>query len=141
MTPACLLRRGLPASLHLIPLLVCALAVAIPARTEAAPVQCGLASWYQLTSRTASGERADPETLTAAHRSLPFGSLVTVVNRDNGRSVTLRVNDRGPFVKNRIIDVSRRAARELGFVDKGVTRVQVVAAGNAAYPAPKVDCP
>ncbi len=63
--------------------------------------------------------------LTAAHPSLPFGTRVRVTNLDNGRSVILRINDRGPFVKRRIIDVSRRAAEELGFVRKGTTRVRV----------------
>ncbi len=63
--------------------------------------------------------------LTAAHPSLPFGTRVRVTNLDNGRSVILRINDRGPFVKRRIIDVSRRAAEELGFVREGTTQVRV----------------
>lgn len=98
----------------------------------AALVQCGGASWYAMTSRTASGERASPDTMTAAHRSLPFGTRVRVTNLRNGRSVTLRVNDRGPFVGGRIIDVTRAAASKLGFVGAGVTRVRIEAAGTAS---------
>ncbi|WP_439530411.1 septal ring lytic transglycosylase RlpA family protein [Pannonibacter sp.] len=85
-----------------------------------------MASWYALTSRTASGERANPNMMTAAHRNLPFGSVVTVVNLDNGKSVKVRINDRGPFVKSRVIDVTRQAAKELGFLNRGVTRVKVI---------------
>ncbi|NBN65713.1 septal ring lytic transglycosylase RlpA family protein [Microvirga tunisiensis] len=93
---------------------------------HATPAQCGKASWYAMTSRTANGERANPNTLTAAHRSLPFGTVVTVVNLDNGKSVKVRINDRGPFVKSRVIDVTRQAAKELGFVNRGVARVKVI---------------
>ena len=63
--------------------------------------------------------------LTCAHRTLPFGTLVWVQNLDNGRSVTLRVNDRGPFVEGRILDVSRRAAEELGMMGPGTARVRI----------------
>jgi rare lipoprotein A len=88
----------------------------------------GVASWYggRFHGRqTASGETYDMYALTAAHRSLPFGTRVRVTNLDNGRSVVLRINDRGPFVKRRIIDVSRRAAEDLGFIRDGLTRVRV----------------
>ncbi len=88
----------------------------------------GVASWYGQGyhgRRTASGETFDMNALTAAHPSLPFGTRVRVTNLDNGRSVILRINDRGPFVKRRIIDVSRRAAEELGFVREGTTQVRV----------------
>ncbi|WP_417688637.1 septal ring lytic transglycosylase RlpA family protein [Roseibium sp.] len=88
-------------------------------------VQCGKASWYALTSRTASGEMADPASMTAAHRSLPFGSIVTVTNLRNGKSVSVRINDRGPFVKGRVIDVTKAAAIKLDFARQGVTRVAV----------------
>jgi peptidoglycan lytic transglycosylase len=87
--------------------------------------QCGKASWYKLRGMTASGERADPDQLTAAHRTLPFGSLVDVTNLSNGKSVTVRINDRGPYSKGRVIDVTLAAAKKLGFVNKGVTRVRV----------------
>lgn len=95
-----------------------------PAQADAFE-QCGKASWYKLGGRTASGETANPKGLTAAHRTLPFGTLVKVTNLANGKSVTVRINDRGPFAKGRVIDVTWAAARELGFVRKGITRVQV----------------
>ena len=69
--------------------------------------QVGHASWYALHSRTASGEMMNPSEMTAAHRSLPFGTKVLVENLTNGRSVVVRINDRGPFVGGRIIDVSK----------------------------------
>lgn len=65
--------------------------------------------------KTASGERANPNELTAAHRTLPFGTMVTVTNTKNGRSVTVRINDRGPFVHGRVIDLMPAAAQQLGF--------------------------
>ena len=76
--------------------------------------QSGGASWYGHGSRTASGERFNPGGMTAAHRSLPFGTRVKVVHRGTGRSVVVRINDRGPFVRGRIIDLSRGASRALG---------------------------
>ena len=90
----------------------------------------GVASWYGKSHhgrRTASGEAFDMNKLTASHRWLPFGTRITVTNLANGRSATLVVNDRGPYAKGRILDVSRRAARDLGFLDAGVTRVRVTA--------------
>jgi rare lipoprotein A len=79
--------------------------------------QSGVASVYSTESgsRTASGARLNPGAMTAAHRSLPFGSKVRVTNRRNGRSVVVTVNDRGPFVRGRIIDVTPAAAQALGF--------------------------
>lgn len=85
--------------------------------------RCGKASWYAMTGRTASGERANPNTFSAAHRSLPFGTRVRVKNLANGRTVTVRINDRGPFVRGRIIDISRAAAARLGILRRGVARV------------------
>jgi rare lipoprotein A len=73
----------------------------------------GIASVYS-DRQTASGEAMDPGALTAAHRTLPFGTEVTVINHDNGRSVVVRINDRGPFVRGRVIDLSPAAARALG---------------------------
>jgi len=93
------------------------------ANAQAAPAQCGGASWYALNSRTASGERMNPQEMTAAHRSLPFGTKIEVVNQRNGKSVIVRVNDRGPFVKGRVLDLSKRAARELGFIRAGHTKI------------------
>lgn len=86
----------------------------------------GLASWYGEKfqgRRTASGERFDMNALTAAHPSLPFGTRLTVRNPDNGREVMVRVNDRGPFAGDRIIDLSRAAAQTLGLLEAGVGTV------------------
>lgn len=88
-----------------------------------ASAQCGSASWYALTSKTASGERMNPEAMTAAHRSLPFGSKIKVVNQRNGREVVVRINDRGPFTKGRVLDLSRAAANKLGFISAGHTKI------------------
>ena len=96
-----------------------------------APAETGRASWYALPGRTASGERMDATALTAAHPSLPFGSRVKVANLDNGRVVVVRINDRGPFDKNRIIDLSKAAAKELGMIAAGVARVEVSPAQHA----------
>lgn len=92
-----------------------------PAKAE--PKQTGVASYYWQGRGTASGERFNPNALTAAHRSLPFGTKVRVTNLKNGREVVVRINDRGPFVRGRIIDVSRAAASELGFNGGGLTKV------------------
>ncbi len=95
----------------------------------------GRASWYGRRyhgRRTASGEIFDMNSATAAHLTLLIGTQVQVTNIENGRSVVLRINDRGPFVRRRIIDVSRHAARVLGFVQKGTARVRV----QLAQPAP-----
>jgi rare lipoprotein A len=91
-------------------------------------VEEGTASWYGPNFHgklTANGEAYDMNALTAAHRTLPMPSLVRVTNLRNGRAVVLRVNDRGPFAKDRVIDVSRRAAQLLGFQSQGTTRVRV----------------
>ena len=77
--------------------------------------------------RTANGEIYDMEKLTAAHRTLPFNTKVRVTNLSNGKSVVLRINDRGPFKSGRIIDVSLRAARDLGFISDGIVKVRVKA--------------
>ncbi|WP_181707624.1 septal ring lytic transglycosylase RlpA family protein [Chthonobacter rhizosphaerae] len=90
-----------------------------------AKTQCGKASWYAMHSRTASGERANPAAMVAAHRSLPFGTLVKVENLNNGKSVVVRINDRGPFIRGRVIDLSKGAAQKLGFVSRGVASVRV----------------
>lgn len=88
----------------------------------------GMASWYgpNFAGRlTASGERFDPDELTAAHPSLPFGSLVRVTNEDNGRSVVVRINDRGPYVDGRVIDLSEAAARALDMIGPGEAQVSL----------------
>jgi rare lipoprotein A len=90
---------------------------------QPAQAQCGKASWYALKSRTASGEMMNPSAMTAAHRSLKFGTKVRVTNKRNGKSVVVRINDRGPFVKGRVIDLSKAAARQLGFLSSGHTSI------------------
>ena len=87
--------------------------------------ESGIASVYGARGgKTASGERVNPAALTAAHRTLPFGTLVTVTNRSNGRNVEVRINDRGPFIRGRVIDLTPAAARALGF--SGLARVSMV---------------
>lgn len=97
--------------------------------------QVGHASWYALTSKTASGERMNPNALTAAHRSLPFGTKVLVENLSNGRSVVVRINDRGPFVGGRIIDLSKAAAAQIGMIGAGTAKVRVTTPGGGALKA------
>jgi rare lipoprotein A len=90
--------------------------------------ETGIASWYgdEFAGRlTANGEIFDPDVISAAHKTLPMPSVVRVINLDNGRALVVRINDRGPFVAGRIIDLSREAARVLGFQKKGIARVRV----------------
>ena len=87
--------------------------------------ETGHASWYAMRSRTASGERCNPGAFTAAHRTLPFGTRVKVENLKNGKTVIVRINDRGPFVGGRIIDLTRAAAHEIGLVATGTAKVRV----------------
>jgi rare lipoprotein A len=88
--------------------------VGLTAFQTGASAQCGTASWYHEGARTATGERYRPDGISAAHRTLPFGTKVRVENRRTGRSVIVRINDRGPFIRGRIIDLSRGAKRVLG---------------------------
>ncbi|MFP4588381.1 MAG: septal ring lytic transglycosylase RlpA family protein [Candidatus Bipolaricaulota bacterium] len=88
--------------------------------------QVGVASWYGPNfdgQPTASGEVFDMEAMTAAHKSLPFDTRVKVVDLETGREVEVKINDRGPFIEGRIIDLSRRAAEELGIIGRGTTKV------------------
>ena len=90
--------------------------------------ETGVASWYGEPfhgRNTASGEKYDMNDLTCAHPTLAFGTRLRVENLDNGRSITVRVNDRGPFKKERILDVSRKAAQELGMIGPGTARVRI----------------
>jgi len=105
-----------------------ALAVGVVAIPMAASAQSGIASVYS-GGRTASGERMSSGALTAAHRTLPFGTLVRVTNRSSGHSVVVRINDRGPFVRGRIIDVTPAAAHALGF--SGLANVTVDVLGRS----------
>jgi len=109
-----------------------------PMRVESPPVeaQVGVASYYAGSwhgRRTASGERFDMHELTAAHRTLPFGTRVRVTNLNNGREVIVRINDRGPWKKKRVIDVSYAAARKLGMIGPGTAKVRLdIVADSAA---------
>jgi len=88
----------------------------------------GIASWYGYPyhgRRTANGEIYDMEKLTAAHKTLPFGVWVEVRNKRNAKSVTVRINDRGPFIEGRIIDLSRAAARRIGLITPGTAPVRI----------------
>ena len=85
----------------------------------------GLASFYGSPQQTANGEQFNPRALTAAHRTLPFGTKVRVTNVRSGRTVTVRINDRGPFVPGRVIDLSQAAAEELGIVGRGLAKVKL----------------
>ncbi|CAL76008.1 conserved hypothetical protein; putative endoglucanase and lipoprotein domain [Bradyrhizobium sp. ORS 278] len=96
-----------------------------PSQSPLQTASSGLASYYSEGHKTASGERFDPSELTAAHRSLPFGTRLQVTNVRTGRSVVVRVNDRGPFVQGRVVDVSYSAAQALGMVNTGVAPVKV----------------
>ena len=100
-------------------------AVSLTSLSSVASAQIGRASWYALTSKTANGERCDPNALTAAHPSLPFNTKVKVENLKNGKSVVVRINDRGPFVGGRIIDLTKAAAHKLGFVSAGTAKVRL----------------
>lgn len=101
--------------------------VAIPITASA---QTGIASIYS-GGRTADGEHARASGLTAAHRSLPFGTMVRVTNQRTGRSVVVRINDRGPFVRGRIIDLTPAAARAIGF--SGLAHVDVTVIGHGEH--------
>ena len=119
--------------------LIATLAIAIVASgtvlggtVDASAKQCGKASWYgpKFHGRTtANGEQFNQNAMTAAHKGLRFGSKVRVTNQLNGKSLTLRINDRGPFVKGRIIDVSKAAAGQLGFRRRGHAPVCVSVIG------------
>jgi rare lipoprotein A len=111
------------------------LVLSVAATAFADPELQGLASWYggKFHGRlTSSGEVFDTSELTAAHRTLPFGTMVRVTNLDNGKAVIVKINDRGPFVEGRIIDLSMAAAEEIGSVGQGVARVSLQIVGFAA---------
>jgi rare lipoprotein A len=102
----------------------------LPAAAKVAPghTENGIASYYHDRfhgRKTANGERFDQGAYTAAHKTLPLGSTVRVTRTDTGKSIVVRINDRGPFITGRIIDLSRRAARDLGMIEKGLVKVKV----------------
>ncbi len=96
-----------------------------PAPVQASCAQEGMASWYYAVGRTAAGERLQPREMIAAHRTLPMGTFVRVTAVDSGRTIVVRIGDRGPFAKGRIIDLSRAAAEQLGMRGEGVARVRL----------------
>ena len=101
-------------------------------------VQIGISSYYGKEfhkKRTASGQIFDMHKISAAHKTLPLGTKIRVTNLKNGRSLTMTITDRGPFVKGRILDVSYKAAKKLGFVNQGTTkvRIDVLRLGNNKY--------
>ena len=107
--------------------------IPVPDRFEIANAFSGKASWYGPGfhgRRTASGEIFNQNALTAAHRNLRFGTRVKVTNLINGRSITVRINDRGPYSKSRVIDLSAAAARSLGLIKSGVAPVKVTVLGR-----------
>ncbi|MCS6951845.1 MAG: septal ring lytic transglycosylase RlpA family protein [Bryobacterales bacterium] len=131
-------RRSLGAALAAL-LAACARKKRPPVPAAPAPgwTETGIASWYGRPyhgRRTASGEIYDMEQLTAAHRTLPFGTWVHVRNLDNRRAVVVRINDRGPFVEGRIVDLSRAAARRLAMIGPGTARVRLEVIAPAAPP-------
>lgn len=87
--------------------------------------QTGTASWYTEGTKTASGERYNPSAMTAAHRTLPMGTIVEVQNLSTGRCVKVRISDRGPYCKGRIIDVSKAAAQQLKMIQSGTAKVKI----------------
>ncbi|MDW5318164.1 septal ring lytic transglycosylase RlpA family protein [Rhizobium sp. PL01] len=99
---------------------------AAPGQAKTTPAKagnCGGASWYALTSRTASGERMNASYLTAAHRNLRFGTKVAVTNKRNGKTVVVRINDRGPFIRGRVLDLSKAAASHIGMISSGTASI------------------
>jgi rare lipoprotein A len=105
---------------------ICGAAALFIAASTGAMAESGIASVYAYSgSKTASGERANPAGLTAAHRTLAFGTHVRVTNRRNGHSVTVRINDRGPFLRGRVIDITPAGARALGFSDLAPVQLEL----------------
>lgn len=118
----------------------CVLAMAL-GEPAFALTQCGEASWYDHAGRrSASGGTVDPATLTAAHRTIAFGSKVSVENLENGRSVVVTIDDRGPFTDGRIIDVSRAAAEQLDIIHDGVAQVRISTIETKVKKASAKDC-
>lgn len=131
------LRRVLTAAVALSLIVACGIRRPKVGDGPKGPVQRGKASWYGKPFHgraTASGEIYDMHGLSAAHRALPLGTLVRVTHLGNGRSVTVKVNDRGPFVRGRIIDLSRGAAEAIGMVIEGVAGVEVRVVRDAPDP-------
>jgi rare lipoprotein A len=119
----------LPAAL----LLVVQAAVSTPASAAVhskATAKFGVASYYGEPQRLASGGQFNPNAMTAAHRTLPFGTRVRVTNLGNGRSVDVRINDRGPYIAGRVIDLSKAAAGVIGMTAQGTARIRMTVIGR-----------
>ena len=130
MLAASCAERKVPTAPQVAPPSAAATAVppALPVPAKRIYRETGTASWYGREAHgktTASGEVFDMNDMSAAHRTLPLGTVIRVTNLDNYRSVTVKVNDRGPFVKNRIIELSYGAAKELGFIAQGTAQVKI----------------
>ncbi|MDF1554706.1 MAG: septal ring lytic transglycosylase RlpA family protein [Deferrisomatales bacterium] len=117
----------------------------VPLHTATGYTEVGRASWYGPGfhgEKTANGETYDMHARTAAHKLLPLGTVVEITDLDSGRTVTARINDRGPFVDGRIIDLSKTLAADLDMLDRGTARVRVTAvAGPGGVPPPRQDLP
>lgn len=125
----------------LVPMLILLFLQPVLSASEQTPYESGFASWYGgkfQGRKTASGEIFDTNLLTAAHKTLPFGTVVKVTNLENGKTVVVRINDRGPFVEGRIIDLSQAAAEEIGMLGAGVARVnlEIVFKSTPQYSGP-----
>ena len=103
----------------------CCFAALVAFAPSAADAQTGIASWYKMGRVTANGERFKPMGFTAAHRTLKFGTQVRVTNLKTGHSVVVRINDRGPFIRGRIIDLAQGAAQAIGLNRTGTAKVKV----------------
>ena len=124
------MQRSLPVFAFAFLISVTSFANARGAKKDQEGANLVIASYYWQGQKTASGERFDPHGLTAAHRSLPFGTELRVVNPKNGRAVTVRVTDRGPFIKGRDLDLSLGAANALDIIEQGVARVAMYRAST-----------
>lgn len=118
-----------------ISLIAAGIIIGLTSSPESGFYQTGIASWYGPNFKgnpTANGEIFDPSKMTAAHKSLPFNTKVEVVDLASGNKVVVRINDRGPFIKDRIIDLSRRTAERLGIIDSGTAEVglKIIKWGN-----------
>lgn len=126
------MRRTLFISLALVASLALSACATSRTRSRGVTIERGIASWYGPGfhgRQTASGERYNMHAMTAAHQTLPFGTVVEVRNLESGKTARVKINDRGPFVGNRIIDLSKRAAQELGIYGPGTALVELVAVG------------
>ena len=131
------MRGRIAAGLAVLALAGCSSTPRPPSPSTTACTQVGSASWYQPGGRKAAdGERHDSDEMIAAHRFLPLGTEVLVTDLDTGRSVRVRISDRGPFVKGRIIDLSAAAARRLGLKRDGVAEVELRLSGGGVQPCP-----